>query len=127
LSRSLGLSRLAAWRSIKQRMRKGLNYRRSSVCFKSISNLRKNGSDVSGKRPIVAIEAELKPKMVETFDNVADTYKRLRRLQDQDSVVVVGSEAAFGCVVLLALIVQRRDDRGLRKSEALRHVSCGSS
>jgi RNA polymerase primary sigma factor len=31
-----------------------------------------------------AIEAELKPKVVETFDNVADTYKRLRRLQDQD-------------------------------------------
>ena len=31
-----------------------------------------------------AIEAELKPKVVETFDNVADAYKRLRRLQDQD-------------------------------------------
>src|SRR5262249_29477952 len=30
------------------------------------------------------IEAELKPKVVETFDNVADAYKRLRRLQDQD-------------------------------------------
>src|ERR1035437_9618528 len=33
---------------------------------------------------LAAIEAELKPKVVETFDNVADTYKRLRRLQDQD-------------------------------------------
>ena len=31
-----------------------------------------------------AIEAELKPKVLETFDNVADAYKRLRRLQDQD-------------------------------------------
>jgi RNA polymerase primary sigma factor len=31
-----------------------------------------------------AIEAELKPKVVETFDNIADAYKRLRRLQDQD-------------------------------------------
>src|ERR1035437_9483449 len=30
------------------------------------------------------IRSELKPKVVETFDNVADTYKRLRRLQDQD-------------------------------------------
>src|SRR5207237_2987460 len=30
------------------------------------------------------IEAELKPKVLETFDKVADTYKRLRRLQDQD-------------------------------------------
>ena len=28
--------------------------------------------------------AELKPKVVETFDNIADAYKRLRRLQDQD-------------------------------------------
>src|SRR5262249_47543449 len=26
----------------------------------------------------------LKPKVVETFDNIADAYKRLRRLQDQD-------------------------------------------
>jgi RNA polymerase primary sigma factor len=31
-----------------------------------------------------AIEAELKPKVLETFDNVADAYKRLRRLQGQD-------------------------------------------
>jgi RNA polymerase primary sigma factor len=33
---------------------------------------------------LAAIEAELKPKVLETFDNVADTYKRLRRLQEQD-------------------------------------------
>jgi RNA polymerase primary sigma factor len=33
---------------------------------------------------LAAIEAELKPKVVEIFDNVADAYKRLRRLQDQD-------------------------------------------
>ena len=31
-----------------------------------------------------AIEAELKPKVIETFDSVAGTYKRLRRLQDKD-------------------------------------------
>src|SRR5215472_4818157 len=31
-----------------------------------------------------AIEAELKPKVIETFDKIADAYKRLRRLQDQD-------------------------------------------
>jgi RNA polymerase primary sigma factor len=31
-----------------------------------------------------AIEAELKPKVLETFDTVANEYKRLRRLQDQD-------------------------------------------
>jgi RNA polymerase primary sigma factor len=33
---------------------------------------------------IGAIEAELKPKVIETFDSVAGTYKRLRRLQDKD-------------------------------------------
>jgi len=33
---------------------------------------------------VAAIEAELKPKVIETFDTVAGTYKRLRRLQDQD-------------------------------------------
>ncbi|MBA5777879.1 RNA polymerase sigma factor RpoD [Stappia sp. F7233] len=30
-----------------------------------------------------AMEAELKPKVLETFDRVADDYKKLRRLQDQ--------------------------------------------
>src|SRR6266540_4345095 len=34
--------------------------------------------------PAAATEAELKPKVVETFDKIADAYKRLRRLQDQD-------------------------------------------
>ncbi len=33
---------------------------------------------------VTAIEAELKPKVIEIFDAVADSYKRLRRLQDQD-------------------------------------------
>jgi RNA polymerase primary sigma factor len=33
---------------------------------------------------LAAIEAELKPKVLETFDNVAEAYKRLRRLQDKD-------------------------------------------
>jgi RNA polymerase primary sigma factor len=33
---------------------------------------------------VVAIEAELKPKVIETFDRVAGTYKRWRRLQDQN-------------------------------------------
>ncbi|MEM1049316.1 MAG: RNA polymerase sigma factor RpoD [Pseudomonadota bacterium] len=30
-----------------------------------------------------AMEAELKPKVLETFDNIADNYKKLRRLQEQ--------------------------------------------
>jgi len=33
---------------------------------------------------LAAIEAELKPKVVETFDKIADSYKKLRRLQEQD-------------------------------------------
>jgi len=40
--------------------------------------------DMENSLSFAAIEAELKPKVVETFDNVAGTYKRLRRLQDQD-------------------------------------------
>ena len=40
--------------------------------------------DLENSLSLAAIEAELKPKVLETFDTVADTYKRLRRLQDQD-------------------------------------------
>jgi RNA polymerase primary sigma factor len=40
--------------------------------------------DMENSLSLAAIEAELKPKVVETFDRVADAYKRLRRLQDQD-------------------------------------------
>ena len=39
---------------------------------------------MEGSLSLAAIEAELKPKVLETFDTVAGTYKRLRRLQDQD-------------------------------------------
>src|SRR5262249_40893853 len=38
--------------------------------------------DMENSLSLAAIEAELKPKVVETFDNIADAYKRLRRLQD---------------------------------------------
>src|SRR6516225_1725332 len=40
--------------------------------------------DMENSLSLSAIEAELKPKVLETFDNVADAYKRLRRLQHQD-------------------------------------------
>src|SRR5262249_18617210 len=40
--------------------------------------------DLEDSLALAAIAAELKPKVVETFDNIADAYKRLRRLQDQD-------------------------------------------
>jgi RNA polymerase primary sigma factor len=40
--------------------------------------------DMENSISLAAIEAEFKPKVLEIFDNVADAYKRLRRLQDQD-------------------------------------------
>lgn len=40
--------------------------------------------DMENSLSLAAIEAELKPKVVETFDKIADSYKKLRRLQDQD-------------------------------------------
>ncbi|HXF89718.1 MAG TPA: RNA polymerase sigma factor RpoD, partial [Xanthobacteraceae bacterium] len=40
--------------------------------------------DMEGSLSLAAIEAELKPKVLETFDRIASNYKRLRRLQDQD-------------------------------------------
>ena len=43
-----------------------------------------DGDDLENSMSLAAIEAELKPKVLETFDKIADTFKRLRRLQDQD-------------------------------------------
>ena len=40
--------------------------------------------DMEPSLSLAAIEAELQPKVVETFDNIADAYKRLRRLRNQD-------------------------------------------
>jgi len=40
--------------------------------------------DMEGSLSLAAIEAELKPKVLETFDTIADSFKKLRRLQDQD-------------------------------------------
>jgi RNA polymerase primary sigma factor len=48
----------------------------------SESNL--DDDDMENWLSVTAIEAELKPKVIETLDTVAGTYKRLRRLQDQD-------------------------------------------
>src|SRR5689334_7052008 len=41
---------------------------------------------------LAAMEAELKPKVLETFDNIAATYKKLRRLQDKKVEMQVASE-----------------------------------
>jgi RNA polymerase primary sigma factor len=49
--------------------------------------------DMDNSLSLAAIEAELKPKVVETFDNIASEYKRLRRLQDQDIALRLKSGA----------------------------------
>ncbi len=41
---------------------------------------------------LAAMEAELKPAVVATFDQVADLYKKLRRLQDQDVELKLGNK-----------------------------------
>ena len=40
--------------------------------------------DLENSMSLAAIEAELKPKVLETFDKIADSFKRLRRLQELD-------------------------------------------
>ena len=50
----------------------------------TISESNLDDDDLENWLSVAAIEAELKPKVIETFDTVAGTYKRLRRLQDQD-------------------------------------------
>jgi RNA polymerase primary sigma factor len=39
--------------------------------------------DYENALSLAAMEAELKPKVLETFDNIASTYKKLRRQQDK--------------------------------------------
>ena len=41
---------------------------------------------------LAAKEAELKPKVLETFDNIAATYKKLRKLEDKKVEMQVASE-----------------------------------
>jgi DNA-directed RNA polymerase sigma subunit (sigma70/sigma32) len=48
------------------------------------AELVEDADDLENSMSLAAIEAELKPKVLETFDTIADTFKRLRRLQDQD-------------------------------------------
>jgi len=48
--------------------------------------------DFENALSLAAMEAELKPGVVETFDNVADLYKKLRRLQDQDVELKLGNK-----------------------------------
>ncbi len=40
--------------------------------------------DLENSISLSAMEADLKPRVLETFDRIADAYKKLRRLQDQN-------------------------------------------
>jgi RNA polymerase primary sigma factor len=46
-------------------------------------NADEDGDDMEGNVSLSAMEAELKPKVLETFDRIADDYKKLHRLQEQ--------------------------------------------
>jgi RNA polymerase primary sigma factor len=48
--------------------------------------------DLENSMSLAAIEAELKPKVLETFDKIASEFKRLRRLQDQDIELRLSNE-----------------------------------
>src|SRR5262245_22106363 len=50
----------------------------------SESDLDDEDDDKQNWLSIAAVEAELKPKVIESFDTIGGAYKRLRRLQDQD-------------------------------------------
>ncbi len=50
----------------------------------AINEAEMDEDDLENSMSLAAIEAELKPKVLETFDNIADTFKRLRRLQELD-------------------------------------------
>jgi RNA polymerase primary sigma factor len=49
--------------------------------------------DMENSVSLSAMEAELKPKVLETFDSVASAYKKLRRLQDQNVEFKLRNEA----------------------------------
>ncbi len=49
--------------------------------------------DMENWLSVAAIEAELKPKVIETFDTVAGAYQRLRRLQEQDIQFQLNSQS----------------------------------
>ncbi len=48
--------------------------------------------DFENAMSLAAMEAELKPKVLETFDNIAGAYKKLRKLQDKRVEMHVANE-----------------------------------
>ena len=50
--------------------------------------------DLENDSRLSAMEAELKPQVLETFDRIADNYKKLRRLQDQHVAAALENDDA---------------------------------
>src|SRR3712207_9379769 len=50
-----------------------------TTLFRSEGDL--DDDDMENNVSLSAMEAELKPRVLETFDSIADNYKKLRRLQ----------------------------------------------
>ena len=48
--------------------------------------------DYENAMSLAAMEAELKPKVLETFDRIAATYKKLRKQQDRNLEMQVAGE-----------------------------------
>jgi hypothetical protein len=65
---------------------------------------------------LAAIEAELKPKVVETFDKIASEYKKLRRLQEQDIQNQLES-GPQGPLAVAGAQVQEAEGRDRRRGE----------
>ena len=59
---------------------------------KSAAESDMDDDEFENQMSLAAIEAELKPKVVETFDKIASEYKKLRRLQEQDIANQLQSE-----------------------------------
>ncbi len=51
--------------------------------FQPDANFDEDDDDLENSLSLAAMEAELKPKVLETFDRIATEYKKLRKLQDQ--------------------------------------------
>jgi RNA polymerase primary sigma factor len=58
--------------------------RRRAGSRREIGDSSLDDDDMDNWLSVAAIEAELKPNVIEIFDTIAGTYKRLRRLQGQD-------------------------------------------
>ena len=67
--------------------------------------------DYENALSLAAMEAELKPKVLETFDNIAGTYKKLRKLQDKKVEHAGGERAVHAPAAEGLRQAARRDHR----------------